>query len=1206
MMTRWFDPVTVPLEGVQLIEASAGTGKTYSIASLFLRLLLERGLRVEEILVVTFTEAATAELHERIRARLRVACRAFQTGDPGADPILAHLLTSSRDREADQRRLRLALTEIDQAAVSTIHGFCHRMLRQYGLMAGVPADLELGGDPGRLLAEIADDCWVRSLHDLDHRLVGLVQARISPRDFLAFCRQAAGKPGNPVVGGVADRSGPESLWLTYLKVWGQARSAWDKEGTLIEQGFAEREKALTAEFKRLLDGGLLARLDAFFAGESPATCLAPPGAEQLCQGRVADPDGKVFKATAIKKGMTFSLSFFVAWEKLLAAGEALAESCQRWFLASAAAFVRAELPRRLLAGQVQSFDDLLHGLARALAGENGDGLARLIRAKFPAALIDEFQDTDPVQYGIFRAIHGSGRASLFLIGDPKQAIYAFRGADIHAYLEAAASKTASRHSMAVNWRADPTMIEAVNRLFSGVERPFVDPAIGFAPVSPREDALDQWQRDLPGHAPLQFLTLPDDVSGGRGGRLGKTELMVRIPELVAEDIADLLARGGTIGNRAIRPGDIAVLVRSNAQADAFATSLRRRGIAAALQSRASVFASPEAEECLRLLSAILDPADETRLRAALATGMLGYTANDLDRLSGSEQEMQALAARFAKWLEVWRRDGVMRLLLLVWRETSVVERLLPEGGGERRLTNLRQLAELLREAEEGDHLAPNRLRDWLWNSIAQGDPREEAELRLESDEQAVQLVTVHRSKGLEYGLVYCPYLCVGLGEPRRDGPLAQSLHDPEAGNGEQLAILPDGRQQRLAAEERFAEELRLLYVALTRARHGCMVLWAPMSGYDASALALLLHAGPDRIDDLAAWRESLAARSAESLLTELNDRCGHEAGWQLRPLSLAEASPLAPVVSDRTVAYEARRVSRRCDPVWRIGSFSHLTASSDQAAPEQWEREEALPGEGMEGAAGEGIPLADFPKGPEAGNFFHRVLETLPFAASRQALEDETRRCLRRHGLNEDTWGGPVATALGEMLATPLQRDTPFCLADIPDTQRLNEMPFFVPVSPGRQATLTASELAAPFRDHPEGLPDGYAEALAALRFVPLRGFLKGFVDLIFEHQGRWYLVDYKSNHLGVRRQDYDRAAMSRAMAHHHYYLQYHLYCLALRRYLAARLVDYDHGRHFGGVFYLFLKGMHPASGPEFGVFYDQPPLARLEALSRVLSGGGP
>ncbi len=1213
-MSRGFDPLLIATTGVQLIEASAGTGKTYSITSLYLRLVLERRLTVEQILVVTFTEAATAELHERIRSRLRTALQGFQDQDGGNDPFLCQLLERSTDHEADRRLLARAVSDIDKAAVSTIHGFARRVLQQQALETGLPFELELTGATQRLGQEIADDYWSSFFYALDHRLASLVRQGISPAQLRGLTQEAIRHGDFAIVGEIPAEEELPVLGQEYCRLYTEARDCWQEQREPLAQYFA-RAEGLTAPFAMMLTNGLLDRLADFFAQDEPAAFGVPRHTQLLGGENIFQPDGKVFTPAALKKGLVRNNPFFGVWGRLVALAEVMARSTKSRFLAGAARYIRAELPKRLLAVQQQSFDELLTGLDRALRGAQGAPLAQAIRSRFPVALIDEFQDTDPVQYRIFRTIYGQGgKEALFLIGDPKQAIYGFRGADIYAYLEAAGRAESEKHTMTTNWRADRKMVAALNALFGGLARPFVDGRISYPQVAARPGAEDLWQSPSLGSSPLQFLALPEGICGVKGKRLVKKQLEPLIPGLVAGDIAGLLAGDARIGDRSVRAGDIAVLVRTNVQAAEIQEALRSRGVNGVLQSKASVWASIEAQECLRLLAAVAEPGNEQLLRKALATTMLGFTGNDLDRLSQTESELYALMGRVAAWQEVWRKNGVMRMLLAAWQEHSVTGRLLVLEDGERRLTNLRHLGELLQETESRNHFSPEMLVDWLSQTITAGESGEEAELRLESDEDGVQLVTIHRSKGLEYPIVYCPYLCQG-GSGISKQPFV-SLHDPEDGWQGRIVLFPDDATRALASGERFAEELRLAYVAMTRARHGCHIFWAPVSGYDGSALAWLLHGDqtePETAGSLKGLQEQLKGCTGQELLARLQARAKVSEGWLVRQVHVA------PVPAGKTAKpgvpppLSCRIPGRTLKQVWRIGSFSHLTAQSGHDFGEREPEagaEDLAPSLAMESASASQLPLAQFPKGPVAGNFFHSLFERISFQTENSPqLREQVREQLMFYGYPEP-WLAPVCRAFGEVLKTPLRARDVFCLADIGDDQRISEMPFTFPVGAGlgEDACLSAELLARPFLDHPQGIPAGYAESLRALRFIPLRGFLKGFIDLVCVFHGKWYLMDYKSNHLGLSRDDYAREKLPAAMAHHHYFLQYHIYTVALHRYLGSRLSGYAYDRDFGGVLYLFIKGMQPDSGPEFGVFADLPPLARIEQLSAIfesLAGEG-
>jgi exodeoxyribonuclease V beta subunit len=1198
-MSTPFAPMTLPLAGVRLIEASAGTGKTYSIASLYLRLLLTRRLGVEQILVVTFTEAATAELHERVRSRLQAAIHALESGEAGKDQFLIDLLATRRDRATDLALLQKALGSIDEAAITTIHGFCHRMLQRGAFESGMPFDLELVGQVAPLVREVLHDFLATLSHAEEPRLVALFHETLAEPELLALAREAVRHREFPVTGPlVVDR---EQLLRHALTTFGEARAVWQQESAAIR---ATCETAgFTKEFRVKMASGLLDRLAVYLDATAPCSFILPAGSELLTPDAFTGTGRKkICTATAIKKGEIPNHPFFAGWQRYVAAVAELRQGFLAATLARLAAFARTELPRRLYRDQAQSFDDLLHGLDRALAGPGGPALAALIRGNYPVALIDEFQDTDPVQYRIFQTIYGKEpeQTGLFLIGDPKQAIYAFRGADIFAYLKAAGD-AGDCHTMTTNWRADNALVGAVNRLFGGGVSPFLDERIVFSPVSGAHTE-ERWQGQGAWQAPLQFLALPAEYPIPRGNRISVTALGELMPELVARDIVRLLASGTRIEGRAVRPADIAVLVRANDQAAEVQQALHRHGVAAVLQSRASVFDSHEARELLLLLWAAAEPAESVRLRSALVTDYLGLTAAELLQLDSDEQALQAWIGRFGRWHQLWRDHGFMRFMGQCREEAGVTARLVRYADGLRRLTNLRHLSELIHAHEQRTHCRPLALCAWLAEQCRDQGGAEEAELRLESEAEAVQLVTIHRSKGLQYPVVYCPYLWKGMNH-RRPTPKFLTYHEPAADWGGRLALFPAAHQLALHEREEFAENLRLLYVAITRAKHCCLIPWAGASSYSSSALAYLLHRGTAPPPDLGDWFSRMKGFSHAELFGQLARRVAEEQGWSLRVIDPgARVRPLA-VTIGTTALPPCPVPAVPADRFWRIGSFSGLTASATATRPEE-ERDydEAAAVLAPEDTLASEVALAEFPKGATAGNFFHRVLELANFQGAAPELVPLVAEQLRAFGFAAERWQEPVCLAMQQMFATPLTPDA-FALRDITPERRLHELPFLFPVcsATGRGA-VGHQELAQAMAVEAEGALADYAARLGTLAFVPLAGYLKGFVDLVFEHQGRWYIVDYKSNHLGDRYQDYDQPALRRAMADHHYYLQYHLYTLALERYLRLRLANYRHDEHFGGVFYLFLKGMRPDS-PGSGVFYDRPPAARLTALTELFAG---
>jgi exodeoxyribonuclease V beta subunit len=919
-----------------------------------------------------------------------------------------------------------------------------------------------------------------------------------------------------------------------------------------------------------------------------------------------------------------SNTFFDAFEALFAPDAALRAAARRRIdrlRCDLVMHARCELEERKRRAGVQSFDDLLHTMADALEGPAARALADVVRGRFHAALIDEFQDTDPVQYEIFARVYGGTDSSLFLIGDPKQSIYAFRGADVFSYMRAKRDAGAERtFTLGTNWRSDPSLIRAVNTLFGRADRPFVfeREGIGFEPAGHPEERTD----GLSGPGPALEILLARREDGGPA-LLDKAAAWRDLPVRTAGEISAFLASGRTIADRAggerdLGAGDVAVLVRTNRQALDVQAALRSLRIPSVLHSQASVLESEEAAEIEQVLAALSSPTHAGALKAALSTSLFGLSGGTLAAIQDEDEAAwEAWIHDFQEWRELWSRGGFIQAFRRMLDAHSIQARLLGLVDGERRLTNVLHIGEILHVASSGSRLGIDGLVQWFSRVRRDRTGREdvaedERQIRLESDAHAVQIVTIHRSKGLEYPVVYCPYLWDGRMHP--PGPNDPALF--HRGADLELAIdlgLSD-RQEVLARvrREEFAEHLRILYVAVTRARHRCTVLWGGIGDCHTSALAYLLFqasCGGD-VATTAAHVLEMSDADMASGLDALAGASGATIGWR----ELASGGPEAHAdAEERGGRLEYRGPLPRVEGAWSVTSFSRMASSArsvSRPAAEGIDHDEAAgedppaPPAGTADDAGR-VPLHDFPKGAGPGSFLHDVFEHLDFEErDAQRLEAHVGERLSRFGFDAQRWQRPVSGAVSDALATPLPplaSGDAFTLSRVPLSCRVAEMEFILPVAgPGRR--LDVASLAAAFQGRTgELVPAGYHEEIARLGFPDVRGFLRGFIDLVFEHEGRWYVVDYKSNHLGDAPGDYRPERLSEAMGHHHYVLQYAIYTAALHRHLGRVIPGYAHETHFGGVYYLFLRGMSPRYPVGNGVFHDRPGEDLVEALCAAL-----
>ncbi len=1215
----------IPLEGTVLIEASAGTGKTHTITNLFVQLVVERALAVDEILVVTFTNAATAELRDRIRIRLLVALRAWEAG-ASSDPDLDALVRSSTGRDRDTHRLAQALRDFDQAGIFTIHGFCERMLHRHAFESGMSFEAELLVDQAAMLDEVVHDFWHSKLDGCHPSLIRYLEARgVTPRSLACLAQKAVVAPGARMI------PGPRKVQLQ--GALGQWREAARELRSIWEQGRGEVEELLASPalnrncYRAESVAKWIAQMNALL-GQPDA------GAAVLFDGfRRFTP--QELRAATRKGAVAPSHPFFAACDRVMAAWHEVQRvlSIETTNLKlELVEYARRELASRKRSQQVIAFDDLLELLDRALSGPQGERLAEVIRAQYPAAIIDEFQDTDPIQYRILRTIYHGSNATLLLIGDRKQAIYGFRGADLFAYLRAAQDTAGKSVSLRVNWRSDPGLVRGVLKLFGRCSYPFLLPQIQLEEVRARPGSSDCLR--VPGRllAPLHLLFV---ARNGRTSSRGDPTIPKRwadanLPKFTAAEIARLLRSGATINDRAIDSADVAVLVRKNSQGRAMQQALASLGIRSVLHSDASVFESDEAEQIQRVLGAVAEPTNAPVVAAALATPLLGAAAHELMELREDQARWETWTRSFQKWHSEWREHGFIQGFRRMLDQHGVHQRLLSLRDGERRLTNLLQLAELLQDATVRQHLGLSGLATWLQRMRTDAGARDQlgpgsSQIRLESDEHAISIVTMHKSKGLQYPIVFCPFSWDGalLRDWERE---CLQFHDPEHDNEPCIDLGCDQHEPHVqqAQRERMAELLRLLYVAVTRAKHHCTLVWGAFKECQQSPLGYLLHHANGGDGDL--WQETqerVRGLDDEGMLADLH-ALERDAEGSISVSILDSSSALPPAQSDlRCEPLVARQASRPLDIHWRTGSFSSLTSkrptvgSFSEAGFDRDEQQWGAPPSDdrpADKATGAPVELHAFPRGARAGELIHKLFEILDFpSATPDVVQPLAAGLLTRHGL-DPSLSAVLTRAVQLVLDTPLSGSERFCLRAVPMAARLQELEFTLPVAhapqePGERAQprarpLSVDTLAEVFAA--EIAPGcvvarDYPSRLRTLGALPLQGYLRGFMDLVFEHAQRWYLVDYKSNYLGDYPCDYAASRLVREMSEHHYFLQYHLYVVALDRYLRQRLRGYQYERDFGGVRYLFVRGMSPATGDECGVFCDRPRPQLVENLSAIL-----
>ncbi len=1235
-----FDLARSPLDGFNFIDASAGTGKTYTICGLVLRLLLEKDLPIEQILVVTYTEAATEDLRDRIRLKLHQALETI-SNPPGDDEFLQEYLADIKDSSQAALRISQALRSFDAAAIYTIHGFCQRMLLENSFESNSLFDTELIADDSHIIREIVEDFWRRNFSHSSMLFNQYCGARLTPASLYDFLTPLIPHPFLQFVPDIDFDSGCNHLseteaayveaYITVCREWAAARD--EVSADLLRSNVLSR-----TVYKKAAMPGIISAMDDMAAANLPAPCLFDRFAHLTCS--------KIISGTKTRETPNI-LPFYEHCENLMQAGSRLRALYDRCLLALKKNLLdrfRQELALRKARDNVFAFDDLLQRVHDALSGPDGIMLARTVVRKYPAALIDEFQDTDPRQFEIFRAIYREG-SLLFLIGDPKQAIYSFRGADIFTYMDAAADSPVAHHTLGVNHRSAPALVKAVNTLFSRARKPFVFDAISFQPVSAAfKQNPDQLTIDGREEEPfiLWFLARssgPEDSSPSSRGdnpRLSKTAARSRIMSRVGAEITRLLSLAlenrVCISGRRLLPGDIAILVRTNDEARKMQQVLTKLRVPSVLHSGDDLFASPEAKEMLLLLQGIAAPASISRIKTALLTRFFGLQARAISMLQANEPENAAKVelwlTKFKTYHAIWNRYGFIQMLWAVMRENRVRPRLLAAEYGERSLTNILHLAEILHREAIKQGLNMTGLLAYLFERLAKNPGKNvEHQLRLESDEERVKIVTIHKAKGLEYPVVFCPFAWEGLRTHTRPGCF---FHRREPGRKTEL-IFDAGSPEldnhvQLARQEEMAENLRLLYVALTRAVHRCYLVWGSINTSETSAPAYLLHQKHGAAADSAcgsatamSLMEQIAARlpalSDAEILADLQDLAAAAEGT-IR-ISTGEALPQTCDYDNHagTLPLGLRKFSAVVPSAWKISSFSSITAgkpalkvSSNTFLDQVLDRDEVPGAQFLSGAQAEledNTPsIFTFPQGARPGTFLHELLEQADFSCELPVAEHLINEKLQHFGY-ETLWSPVIADMLKNLGNVPLHAATPgLKLANIPRANCLPEMEFYFPLS-----RVSPDALRGIFpADH---MQDSISEAtmllgrqLDRLNFSPVWGYMRGFIDLVFEFAGKFYLVDWKSNYLGATIANYQREKLADSILAGFYSLQYHIYCLAVHMYLQNRLPRYRYASHFGGVFYIFLRGVRPDLGPDYGIYHDLPDLTTIELLRTKLLAG--
>lgn len=1172
------DLFTLPLQGISFIEAAAGTGKTYTLAAIYLRLLLglggetayPRSLSVEEILVVTFTETATEELRNRIREnihQLRLSCLCGHS----KDPLLAALLVQLTDTDLAAHQLLAAERQIDKAAIFTIHGFCQRMLSHSFVESRVLFQQKLLKDESFLYQQVSADFWRRYCYPLPVAVASIIRQYWSgPEDLLADLLPYL--HGNlPKVCNAPDTV--ENI-ITYhehiISHINKLKQGWYQAKDELYYILLNAQKL---DHRIYNSKNLLSWLEKInqWTRKPTINYQVPKVLERFRSSILSEkttqgipPHHPVFEAIEEHYNRKFSLRELVFIMAMNEISQTLEQE----------KYLRSEI----------GFNDLISYFDRALASDVGEILAKSVRIGYPVAMIDEFQDTDQQQYRIFRRLYSAQpKCGLLMIGDPKQAIYAFRGADVFTYIHAR-NEVEAYYTLETNWRSSPGMINAVNQLFQCMPMPFIFREIPFLPVRAASKnasmrlIIQQHQQQS-----MCFWLQP----GNAVGIIEYQQLMARqcavtIRHWLSAARDDNAWLEDEKGRQLLKASDIVVLVRNRKEAAIMRDELTSLEIPVVYLSNCdSIFEIPEARELLWLLQAILAPEHNNTLRCALATSLLGFDAAAIEAFNTDEHSWEQLIEEFIGYRLSWQERGVLPMLRQIITSHRIAQTLLASNNGKRRLTYLMHLGELLQEASihlENEHA----LVRWLAFQIeSPNNPLvTNQQPWLESDHQVVKIITIHKSKGLEFPIVFLPFAADFRQQKR---PL---FHDRQQYQV-YLDLSAAPQSMALAEEERLAEDLRLFYVALTRSIYHCSIGITSLS-YGKCKKAgnsdLHLSAPGYLIQQGKAGDAKLLHYQLEKLVTS----SGGDIIFNY--IENPQALPLKSIRINQPLA--ARHWQAQMFNLWQITSYTILQQNNTPVVMDLQPQLEVnlIIEESYQQQKLVSLTPHTFPRGKSAGTFLHGLFEKLDFT---KPLDSQLLNIqLAQNGI-DTIWLPVIKQWMTSVINIPLEKNMP-SLSHISLKNRNAELKFYLAID----STLAAQDMDQLCKRY-----DQLSARCPPLDFPKFNGMLEGCIDLFFRWQGRYYLLDYKSNWLGKDSSVYTQSAMEQAMVTHRYELQYQLYTLALHRFLRHRLVNYDYQHNFGGVFYLFLRGID-TTYPGNGIYSCRPDALLIERLDKMFNSG--
>lgn len=1164
------------LKGIKLIEASAGTGKTYTISNLYCRFIIE-GYALQNILLVTFTNAATDELKQRIRLRLKTVLKIFSNSNDNSlnDEFLMALLKDFNVKDENEQqliinRLILAMRSFDEAAIHTINGFCQRMLSDYAFNSAQHYELNLIQNDKELWQSAIKDWWRQTSYTLSPSHYSLYMKAVKSLKEITYNSSELRSDSKRVIlpNNIESIDALYQQWDELNATIVKIKSLWQEQKQGIKQFFDDNpifNKARIHGVDKI--EGHYDDLDAYLSAGNFNDL--PKCFELICLSKIKS---NVLKAH-IEKLSFFDDSLFHLADYVLSEYAQVIKHFSASAIINAHDFAVEETVKAKLKQQNLSFDDQLRYLNQAL--ESSTDLAKNIHQQFPIALIDEFQDTNPIQYSIFQHIYQpQNDKSLIMIGDPKQAIYSFRGGDIFTYLSAKHHAGDQLYSLNANYRSTLQLIKAVNHLFTQRDDAFIySDDMPYDAVVAGFDNQAQLIRYDKTQTALSLWRLADDHS--------TTSAADNINQHVANEISTLINEGldqkALINNAPVKAADIAILVRNNFEGKEVADALKQRGINSINIGKDKVLQSDAAHGLLALLNGIDQVDNLQAVRNMLASRLFMHTPDTINNIVNNESNWLEWVSKVNQLHTLWLHDGFMSMFYSMIRILNVTQAMMRLSDSERQITNLLHCAEIIQNQSKS-LATPQALCAWLQHNINHPElSSDEDELRLESDTQLVKIVTVHKSKGLEYPIVFVPFLwnC----KPKSEKASFFQYHNEQNLSVVDFALDDSNKPSINADKERLAEDMRLLYVALTRAKSKVYLVTGQVSRSKSnySALSFLCH-HHQTAQDLNIKRADIKAylNKHDAYADLVNISKNSEETIDVTLLDLEPTMVQCNAIQETSQQLSPSHFKGQINEHWIISSFSRMTRDVHQVAHG-----------GHTKATQDDI--FNFKRGGDAGTFLHHILELLDFSGDiKQQTIELFNRFAPRYYLESESNQETVCQWMQEIVQTSLN-DKGFSLSHLSPNKRLDELEF--------DFSLNGVDIKAlnQFLSHRTG-QDG-----SQLNIHNFKGLMTGFIDLVFEHEGQYYISDYKSNFLGNQLVDYSPDKLHQAIIDRRYDLQYLLYSLALHRYLRYRLSDYNYDQHFGGVYYLFLRAMRKNTGKQFGVFFDKPSFEEIDTLDQVI-----